>query len=252
MLTRIFAFIILAFAPTWGFCQAPQKIAEMYETQVFGLSPGNADGVGELLPAVLIVRPAELNGGVTSITMELVSPTTAGLLKLTKSALPVHLEEVLGDQEEIILNPTDASGHGYPGMQGRRISFDVGAVARASGDAATSYDVTVVDPFNQPAAGIVLKIAAGSDQKSIPLGTLTVPADGRVRLRMPRSTQPKPPNMRNHFVYDPFASLKITATDTLGQRQILAFPQPAGDPGSEADYEKLYLALAPQETTAPV
>lgn len=252
MLTRIFAVVLMLCAVSSGFCQAPRKIAEMYETQVFGLSPADAEGVGELLPAVLIVRPAELNGGVTSVTMELVSPTTAALLKLTKSALPVELEDVLGDQDEVILNPTAAPGQSYPGMQGHRVSFDVGAVAKASGASATSYDVTVVDPFNQPAAGIVLKIAAGSEQKSISLGTITVPADGRVRLRMPRATQPKDPAMANHYVYDPYASLRITATDPLGQRQILDFPQPSGDIGSEADYEKLYLALAPQETTAPV
>ena len=243
MIFRPLIAVVICFISMAGIAQNPRKVCEVYETEAFGLSTNGADGEF-LVPARLVVRPAELNGGVTSITLELVSPTTASLIRLTKYSLPPAYESLLAEQDELLLET------GVTGYSGSSTHFDITAMASRKGSSAPAYVVTVLNALGEPAAGVRLEIKAGMFDKSVSLGMQSVPADGRVRLKIP---QPPDSNGRvppNSLFYRPFSTLSILATDQSGQRQQLQFPSVV-EPGEAANFETLELAFLPRETTAP-
>ncbi len=243
MLLRVFvSFAIFCLTFTGG-AQDPRKVAEIYETEVYGVS-GNSPAAGEfLLSARLVVRPAELNGGTTSITLEFDSPTTAALIRLTKFSLPQEYESVLENQDEVWL---ETSRRGGPLGSGR---YDITALAKGRGASAAAYDVLVTNALGQPAGGVRLDVRAGMGDAGISLGSQTVPANGRVRLHIPQPADKESDHNPGSFVYRPFSVLQITATDPTGQRQRLQFPG-VPRPNIPPDFENIHLALMPRETTA--
>lgn len=218
--------------------QTPQDVSAVFPLQVYALDGDATEGAGELLDAQLVVQSHSPASDDTSITLEINNQVKAPLLRLTKSALPADYQYLLGDDDSRLFQRSNRGGN---------LSYDLKSPRNAEPSKALSYQVKVYYASGEPAAGVELESRFGmTEQSATLLNRQIVPADGQVHLRQPQF--PVEDSQSIHFV--PRGYLMLKATDPSGQTQTLSFPQTEFKDRIIPDYDSVYLAMMPRETTA--
>ncbi len=219
--------------------QNPTKVAEIYETHAFTVD--NPDHP-VLVPATLTVRTGTNAEDPPVIDVEIDSYTTAPLVRFPPLALPPEYAHLLED--ELLLDTSQHNRHGQK-IKFQNITSKTNSESKTGG----TFSITVHDTTGSPAAGLHLEIKAGQGSNQIPLGTMTTPQDGKIKIHQP--LQPDFDNPGFTYQHRPFSQIQITASDPTGQKQIIPFPSHAPQFQVPVDTENLYTALIASNSAIP-
>lgn len=248
-------------------CAAPVRVGEVYRVTVFVSEVREGE-------ALLVERPLETeltvmlgaDGTVSSAILEVPAGISGAHVRVPAEEVPAPVAELFGDGGEMLFIATHqhfSSGAGRYDLA-RKVPELTAEEARKRGiqpQPCRPKDLLLVDPSGQPAAGlraeVTMSVNVHGKQARVLVGSATLPADGRLSLKWPRTLAAE--GMPTQFHPGQFAGggmpeLVVTDPSTGAREQhTLVFWRPPGAPKLPENLVALMLvAPANADTTVPL